>query len=92
MSVLFYIGLTLFLMICVLMTTIILLQESKTMGLGASFGGDASTSLFGTSTADVLKTITAWMIAIFMLMSLFLSTLSSVDFKPKVQVEQTVSE
>lgn len=81
MSILFYSSLVLFLLLCVLLTTIILLQESKTMGLGASFGGDAGSSLFGTSTADVLKTITAWMIGFFMVGSVVLSTWSSIDSK-----------
>jgi preprotein translocase subunit SecG len=62
------------------------------MGLGASFGGDAGTSLFGTSTADVLKTITAWMIGIFMGASFLLSTLSSIDSKKAAPVVQQVEE
>lgn len=53
------------------------MQESKTMGLGASFGGDSGESLFGTSTADILKKITAWMIGIFMFTCLFLSLWTS---------------
>ena len=81
MTILFYIALALFLTVCVLLTIIVLLQESKSMGLGASFGGDANGSLFGTSTADVLKTITAWFIAIFMAGSFLLSVFSSLDLK-----------
>jgi len=92
MGILFYISLSLFLFLCFLMTTVILLQESKTMGLGASFGGDASSSLFGTSTADVLKTITAWMIAIFMTTSVFLSVWSSTESKAKTETVKTTQE
>ena len=59
MTTLFYIFLFLFLGICALLSFVILVQESKSMGLGASFGGDAGDSLFGTSTAVVLKKFTA---------------------------------
>ena len=47
------------------------------MGLGASFGGGSSDSLFGTSTADVLKKFTAYLIAIFMISCIFLSLWTS---------------
>lgn len=43
------------------------------MGLGSSFGGDSGDSLFGTSTADVLKKFTAYLIFIFLAFSFFLS-------------------
>ena len=49
------------------------MQESKSTGLGASFGGDVSDSLFGTSTADVLKKFTAWLAAIFLASCVLLS-------------------
>ena len=43
------------------------MQESKSTGLGASFGGgDSSDSLFGVSTPDILKKITAYLALIFM--------------------------
>jgi preprotein translocase subunit SecG len=61
MTTLFYIFLFLFLGICALLSFVILIQESKSMGLGASFGGDAGDSLFGTSTAVVLKKFTAYL-------------------------------
>lgn len=50
-----------------------MVQESKSTGLGASFGGDSGDSLFGTSTADVLKKFTAWLGVIFVASCLLLS-------------------
>ncbi len=47
------------------------------MGLGASFGGDSGDSLFGTSTADVLKRFTAWMAIIFLGSCILLSLWTS---------------
>ncbi|OGN66823.1 MAG: preprotein translocase subunit SecG [Chlamydiae bacterium RIFCSPLOWO2_01_FULL_28_7] len=73
MSVLFYLMLSLFIFLCVLTVFVILMQESKSSGLGASFGSDASSSLFGTSTADVLKKFTAYLAGFFMISCIILS-------------------
>ena len=73
MLVLFYISLSVFFGLCGLLSFMILIQESKTLGLGASFGGDAGSSVFGTSTADILKKITAWLAVIFFALCLVLS-------------------
>lgn len=73
MTFLYFFTMTLFLILCALLCGVILIQESKSSGLGASFGGEASDSLFGTSTADVLKRFTAWLGAIFLVSCIFLS-------------------
>lgn len=73
MTVLYFLTIALFLLLCILLCIVILMQESKTSGLGASFGGEASESLFGTSTADVLKRFTAWLAAIFVISCILLS-------------------
>jgi preprotein translocase subunit SecG len=73
MVVLYYIAVSLFIFCCFLLCSVILMQESKSMGLGASFGGDAGESVFGTATADVLKRFTTWLVAIFMGACLVLS-------------------
>lgn len=73
MHFLFYLSLALFLILAAILSLVILVQESKSMGLGASFGGDSGESLFGTSTADVLKKFTAWMACVFMILCVLLS-------------------
>ncbi len=73
MTTLFFICLFLFLFMCVILCFSILIQEAKSLGLGASFGGDNSDSLFGTSTADVLKKFTAYLSGIFLVVCLILS-------------------
>lgn len=70
---LYYIIIFLFVITCFLLCMVILSQESKSTGLGASFGGDNSESLFGTSTADILKKITRYLAIIFMVTCLILS-------------------
>lgn len=73
MSFIFYFLITLFLLLCLMLCFVIMIQDSKSSGLGASFGGDSNDSLFGTSTADVLKQFTAWTAAIFLGSCLILS-------------------
>jgi len=77
MTVMFYITIALFIFLCALLCLVVLVQESKSMGLGASFGGDAGDSLFGTSTADVLKKFTAYLAFAFMLACVLLSIWSA---------------
>lgn len=73
MAFLYFFTIALFMLLCVLLCSVILMQESKSSGLGASFGGDSSESLFGTSTADVLKKVTAWLALIFLVGCILLS-------------------
>lgn len=77
MTFLYFTAIALFLLLCALLCFVILIQESKSSGLGASFGGDAGDSLFGTSTADVLKRFTGWLAIIFLLACLLLSIWTS---------------
>lgn len=60
-------------LLCAVLCFVILIQESKSSGLGASFGGDSSDSLFGTSTADVLNKVTGWLAFVFLAACVILS-------------------
>jgi preprotein translocase subunit SecG len=86
MVFLYFFLIALFLLLCVVLCFTILIQESKSTGLGASFGGDSSDSLFGTATADVLKKVTAWLALIFfvscVLLSFWTASLERARVKP----------
>ena len=69
----YFFTIALFVLMCFILCGVILMQESKNTGLGASFGGDGGDSLFGTSTADVLKTFTGWLGAAFLIGCVLLS-------------------
>lgn len=92
MSALFYIILFLFVGLCALLCFVILIQESKSLGLGASFGGDAGDSLFGTSTATVLKKFTAYLAGIFLMTCLILSLWTSAIGRSKAQLNVNIEE
>lgn len=70
---LYFAAILLFILICVVLCFVIMVQEGKSSGLGASFGGEASESVFGTSTADVLKKFTGWMAVVFFAACILLS-------------------
>lgn len=89
----FYFFLPLFFLLCVTLSFVILMQESKSLGLGDSFGGDPGTSLFGTSTPYVLKQITRWLIIIFFFFCLGLSFWTrNVSEREEVLLKKTVIE
>lgn len=73
MTFFYFSFITLFLLLCFLLCFVVLIQESKTTGLGAAFGGEGGESLFGASTADVLKKFTAWLAIIFLVACVLLS-------------------
>ncbi len=73
MTFLYYLYICLFLLVCFILCGTILVQESKSTGLGASFGGDSGDSMFGTATADVLKRFTAYLVVVFLVSCVLIS-------------------
>ena len=92
MTVLYFTVIGFFILLCALLTLIILVQESKSMGLGASFGGDPGESVFGTSTAEVLKKMTAYLALVFMVACVVLSLWSKTLGTPRTKVAPTIEE
>jgi preprotein translocase subunit SecG len=90
MTILYYLFLFLFLLVSVILCFVILIQESKSSGLGASFGGDAGDSLFGTSTPEILKKITAWLSVIFLAGCILLSSWTGVMGRSKTPARPNV--
>jgi len=84
MSFVYFTTIFLFMILCMLLCFVILIQESKSTGLGASFGGDSTDSLFGASTADVLKKFTGWLAAIFLISCVLLSLWTGAMSRSKI--------
>ena len=82
MNILIGFLLTLQIIICVLLVTVVLMQRSKSDGLagGAAFGGDFTGAFFGAGTARVLVKITAWLGGLFFAISLLLAVLYSIKY------------
>lgn len=91
MTFFYFLFLFTLLLLCPIVCLVVLVQEAKSLGLGASFGGDAGDSLFGTSTPEILKKATMVLGMVFlvlcMILSFWTSSLSRVQYK---QVEASV--
>ena len=91
MSLLYFLFIFLFIAVALVLSLLVLMQESKSLGFGASFGGDSSTSLLGSSTADVVKKITGGLIATFLAGCLILTYWSQSSLRapnaPEVEIE-----
>ncbi|MCE5327367.1 MAG: preprotein translocase subunit SecG [Planctomycetaceae bacterium] len=75
---------TLFILVCVLLIIVVLLQKGRGGGLGSAFGGLGS-SAFGTRVGDVLTWVTIILTAVFLL----LAVLTSMQFRPKTGIVAT---
>lgn len=84
----YFSAIMLFVLLCVVLCFVILIQESKSSGLGSSFGGAAADSVFGTSTAEVLKKFTAYLAVAFLVSCVILSLWTSAMGRSKQSASQ----
>ena len=67
--------LVVFVIVCILMSMIILMQRPKNEGLGAAFGSGATDQLFGARTTNVLQKATVYLATLFFVLTLALAVL-----------------
>ena len=79
MGALYYIVIFIFVLICLLLVGIILMQSSKTGGMGSGLAGNAGLdAAFGGEGADkLLVKVTSVLAALFMIMAIALNVLST---------------
>ena len=78
MDALYYIVIFIFVLVCLMLVGIILMQSSQTGGMGSALAGNALNTAFGGQGADkVLVRITAFLAVIFMFLALSLNVLST---------------
>ncbi len=93
--------LVIFVIVCLLMTLIILMQRPKQEGLGAAFGGGVTDQVFGARTTNVLQRGTVYLGSLFFILSLALavligqknktfSTVTKADTAAKVEAAKAV--
>ena len=76
MDALYYIVIFIFVLICLMLVGIILMQSSQTGGMGSAFGGGALNTAFGGQGADKLLVRTTSLLAVaFMILALAISRL-----------------
>lgn len=64
-----------FIVVCLLMSMIILMQRPKNEGLGAAFGSNTTDQLFGARTTNVLQKATVYLSTLFFVITLTLAVL-----------------
>lgn len=79
-------------LICLLLIFVVLLQRPKTEGLGAAFGGDTASNIFGAQTTNVLANLTRWLGGLFLGLSLIIAILGTVDPTRKSAVADFVNQ
>jgi preprotein translocase subunit SecG len=67
--------LVVFVIVCLLMSMIILMQRPKNEGLGAAFGSGTTDQLFGARTTNVLQKATVYLATLFFVLTLTLAVL-----------------
>jgi preprotein translocase subunit SecG len=77
MSILINLLLGVFVVVCILLVFIILMQRPKSEGLGAAFGASVTENIFGAQTTNVLTKITGWLAGIFFVLTFALAVLYS---------------
>jgi preprotein translocase subunit SecG len=70
--------LVIFVIDCVFMGLVIMMQRSKQEGLGAAFGGGFTDSIWGAQTSQVLVKATVYAAALFFILSISLARLYSI--------------
>ncbi len=66
-------------LVSILIVFVVLLQRPKNEGLGAAFGGETASNIFGAQTTNVLATLTRWLGGIFLGLCLLIAFLSTRD-------------
>jgi preprotein translocase subunit SecG len=80
-KVLFYSSLMFYVIICVFLILLVLIQKGRGGGLSSAFGGAGGSTAFGTKTGDVLTWATSIVFAIFVALAVALNL--SADYERK---------
>ena len=79
-------------LVCLLIVLLVLLQRPKDQGLGAAFGGDTASNIFGAQTTNVLATLTRWLGSIFLVLCLLIAVLGTHDTKRQGEIAKYINQ
>src|SRR3954462_536782 len=74
---LLYITLVLFVIVCVFLILLVLIQKGRGGGLASAFGGMGGNTAFGSKTGDVLTWATSIVFGIFLLLAVIMNLISN---------------
>jgi preprotein translocase subunit SecG len=75
-TALLYTCIVLFILVCLFLIMVILIQKGRGGGLASAFGGAGGNTAFGSKTGDVLTWVTSVVFGIFLLLAVVLNLLS----------------
>ncbi len=85
----FYYGITgLFLVLCVVLVLIVLIQKGRGGGISSAFGGSGGNTAFGAKTGDVLTWATSIIFGLFMLLAIALNLIADKMDQPQQPTQQ----
>src|SRR3954464_8945050 len=73
----FYTCLTLFVIVCLFLILLILIQKGRGGGLASAFGGAGGNTAFGSKTGDVLTWATSVVFGVFLVLAITLNLLAN---------------
>ena len=73
MTALFYVTMTVFILVCLMLIGLILIQKGRGGGLASAFGGAGGQTAFGSKTGDVLTWATSVVFAVFVVLAVTLN-------------------
>src|SRR3954465_3596585 len=84
-SFLFYPPIPLFLLVCLFMILLILIQKGRGGGLASAFGGAGGNTAFGSKTGDVLTWTTSVVFGVFLVLGITLNLLANYYHSQRVR-------
>src|SRR4051812_41753088 len=79
---LFYLTMILFVIICLFLMLLVLIQKGRGGGLASAFGGAGGNTAFGSKTGDVLTWATSIVFGVFLLLAVALNLLANAKASP----------
>jgi preprotein translocase subunit SecG len=77
LSFFFYLTMVLFLVVCVFLVLLVLIQKGRGGGLASAFGGAGGNTAFGSKTGDVLTWATSVVFGIFLVLAIAMNLLAN---------------
>src|SRR5436853_6825088 len=77
MNFLMYLSVTLYVIVCVFLILLVLIQKGRGGGLASAFGGAGGNTAFGSKTGDVLTWATSVVFGIFLVLAITLNLLAN---------------
>jgi preprotein translocase subunit SecG len=82
MTFVFWTVMVLFILVCLLMIMLVLIQKGRGGGLSGAFGGGGANTAFGSKTGDVLTWTTSVLFGVFLLLAVALNLMA--NYRQKV--------